>query len=117
MATDKITINFDEDDLTLGDMEDFETVVGQTLLEAIRPHPVMGADGRPERDEDGRPISEVNVTAKALKALVWITLRRDNPEFTLDDARNIKVGALNLGGDVEDAEGNDTPSVEAETSV
>lgn len=107
---EKIDINFNEDDLTLGDMEDFENIAGQSLLDALAPKAIIGPDGRPVRDEDGRPLSEVQVTAKALIGLVYITLRRDDPTFTVAQARNIKVGSLNLGGEDDPALDESVPT-------
>lgn len=45
----------------------------------------------------GIPISALgpgNVPAKALVALIWITQRRNNPEFTIEDARRVKFSEL-----------------------
>ena len=106
---EKVTIKFDEDNLTLGDLEDFEDTVGVGLFEALKPVTVIGEDGKPERDEKGAPVQEVNLTAKALKALVWIVLRAERPNFTLEDARNVKVTALEIVAKDEDEadSGND----------
>lgn len=102
---EKVNIKFDEDALTLGDLEDFEDVTGVELFEALKPVPVKDEDGKPVRDEKGRPVQSVQLSAKSLKALVWIVLRAERPGFSLDDARNIKVAALEItdSGD----EGND----------
>ncbi|MGR6999943.1 hypothetical protein ACU686_20675 [Yinghuangia aomiensis] len=37
---------------------------------------------------------ETRISAKAMKAMVWIVTRRTNPGFTLDDARNVAVTEL-----------------------
>lgn len=120
MSVEKIAIRFDEDNLTIGDLEDFEDAVGVGLFEALSPKTVMGPDGKAERDEKGRPVKEVSLTAKALKALVWIVLRGERPGFSLDDARNIKVTALEMVESPDaDAEGNDVdaaPETDAATA-
>jgi len=59
----KLTLNFDE--LTVGDIEDFEAACGVDIT-AIGPG---------------------NMPTKALAPLIWITERRRNPAFTLEDAR------------------------------
>lgn len=73
------------DDITVGDMEDIEDISGQTFAEIVDAlqKPTTGA-------------GVVNVPIKVLKAIVYIAYRRDNPDFTLDDARNIKVSELEL---------------------
>lgn len=101
--TDKIHLRIDENELTLGDLEDFEDTVGASLMDALKQTPLKDEDGNKVLDEKGRPQMQVNVSAKALKALVWITQRKVNPVFSLEDARNVRVAALEL---VEDAEGN-----------
>jgi hypothetical protein len=73
---------FDPDDLTIGEMEQFEDVVGQTMTSALS--------------------DPSNMSAKALKAIVWIVNRRTNPEYTLEDAASVKVSSL----DVSSVEGN-----------
>lgn len=87
---------FNENDLTIGDLEDFEDAVGIELTEALKPTTVKGEDGKPVRDDDGRPVQAVDITAKVLKGLVWIANRHDNPDFTLEDARNVKVTDLEI---------------------
>lgn len=87
---------FDENELTIGDLEDFEVATGLEMQDALKPVPLKGEDGKPLRDEDGRPEMMVTVTAKILKALVWIANRHENPEFTLEDARNVKVTELEI---------------------
>jgi hypothetical protein len=55
------------DDLSLGEIEEFETALGATL-------------------------SEVDLTsAKAIIWLVYLVRRRDEPGYTLDDARLVKL--------------------------
>jgi hypothetical protein len=64
------------EDLTLGEAEELETLTGVTL-ESI-------ASGRP-------PV-------KVLTALLYLVNRRDNPDFTMDDARSIKIAQLEQDG-------------------
>jgi len=56
--------------LTLGDLEEVESVVGGDVLREI---------GR------GTP------SPKTLTALVWVVKRREDPAYTLDDARTIPL--------------------------
>jgi hypothetical protein len=67
----EITIDYDR--ITLGDMESLEEHVGPHVWEELR---------------GGKP------SAKTLVALVWIMRRRDDPTFTLEDARQVPVVAL-----------------------
>jgi hypothetical protein len=68
-----LQINLNMDDLTLGELEELESTVGLPISK-------MG---------DG--------SAKSIVALIWITERRDNPDFTLEDARKIRIGDVQFG--------------------
>jgi hypothetical protein len=101
-----VALRIDPDVLTIGDLEDFEDTVGVALYDALQPKPVIGPDGKKVLDEKGRPEMQTQITTKALKALIWITQRIEKPEFTLDDARRVRVSELELVG-VDDESGND----------
>lgn len=62
-------INLDPNDLTLGEAETFEELTG-LLVTDLRP----GA----------------SIPSRALTAIVFIVKRRDDPDFTLEDARAIR---------------------------
>ncbi len=108
-------IVFDENTLTIGDLEDFEDAIGMSLTTALKPIPVRDAEtgevvrhdcrndeceGAVNDDgfcrENGRPLQTVDMKAKVLKGLIWIANRQENPEFTLADARNVKVTELDI---------------------
>jgi hypothetical protein len=56
------------DDLELGEVEEFETAMG------------------------GQTMAEVDLSsAKAIIWLVYLVKRREDPEYTLDDARSVKL--------------------------
>jgi hypothetical protein len=104
MSTETVSLRVDPDVLTIGDLEDFEDVVGQPLYDVLQPKPVIGPDGKKVLDEKGRPELQTQISTKALKALIWITQRMEKPGFSLDDARSVRVSALELVG-VDDADG------------
>lgn len=85
----KITINANK--LTLGDLDDFESVVGKSFSKAVREVSIVDDDGNVVRDQKGRPLKEVDMSAKAMVALVWISQRKKDPAFTLDDARAVSL--------------------------
>ncbi len=89
-------LQIDPDALTIGDLEDFEEGVGKPLHEALKPTPVLDEDGNKVFDAKGRPELQVNLSAKALRYLVWIVKRQTDPSFTPDDARKVRVGQLEL---------------------
>lgn len=72
-------LTFNEDDLSFGDLEDIEDYAGQ---------PFSGL----KVDAEGN----ANLSAKMLVALVWVTQRHDNPEFTVEDARKIRVSEIEV---------------------
>lgn len=68
-------LNINLNDLTLGDLEDIEGVVGPETM---------------------RFVLRGDVTPKAMVALVWVAKRRDNPSFTLDDARRLPLSLFSV---------------------
>jgi hypothetical protein len=100
-----VALRIDPDVLTIGDLEDFEDVVGKPLYDVLQPKPVIDSDGKKVLDEKGRPELQTQISTKALKALIWISQRAEKPDFSLDDARNVRVSALELVG--VDDQGNE----------
>lgn len=112
-------IVFNENDLTIGDLEDFEDAIGVPLTKAIQPVTLKDEDGKTVRhncDEDeceddpckdnGRPVQTVNISGKVLKGLVWIAKRQDDETFSLEDARKVKVTELDIVRE-DDSKGED----------
>lgn len=96
---------FDENKLTLGDLEDFEDYVGQPLHVALKRIPVRDDEtGEVVKDEKGRPKMTVSVPMKVLTAMTYISRRHENPDYTIADARAEKVSELEI---VEDTSGDD----------
>jgi hypothetical protein len=85
-AEEKLRIS--EDDLTVGDLEDFEDIVGRPIGEVLP---------RTRAEAKGWVPS-----AKVLKALVFIAKRRDDPGFTIEDARRVRVTELELAASSAD---------------
>ncbi|MDP9388183.1 MAG: hypothetical protein M3Q48_09810 [Actinomycetota bacterium] len=76
-------LTIDPDDLTLGEVEQLEELTGKPLGEMFN-----GA-----------------ISAKAATALVYVIKRREDPAFTLDDARAFKIGGLNIAGESDPTNG------------
>lgn len=85
-------LRVDPDELTIGDLEDFEDASGQAFEDAF----AEGPDGN------------VKPSLKAIKAIVWVVKRQSNPAFTLEDARKVKLADLQIGS--EDAGTVPTPA-------
>lgn len=82
---DDETIVLDLDRMTLGELEAIEEVAGADAVVAMMA---------------GR------MTAKALIAVAYVVKRRDDPAFTLEDARALKVLALKQPDDAGKVAGN-----------
>jgi len=82
--SEKLSINLD--DLTLGEMDEFEELSGIKLS-----------------DIDGG-----SIPAKALIALVFISKKRTDPKYTIKKARAVKVTDLQLGADPTPAKPGET---------
>lgn len=79
-------IEIDIDDFEIGEIEDFEALSGVSFDEVLA----------------GKKSTQM------LKFLVWIVKRRTNPNFTLEDARKIKMGEFNMA-----PSGDQSPTVPA----
>ena len=99
-------LHIDPDSMTIGDLEDFESVTGKSFDKVLAGTIVKDEEtGEVIKDDKGRPVREVSMRAVDLKALIWVTQRAANPEFTLEDARNVRVTDLAISSD--DAEGDE----------
>lgn len=78
-------MKFSMDDITLGEMIDVEEELGKPLSVVF---------------EEGQ--------AKATAVVAWILKRRDDPTFTLADARRLTIADLNAMG-VTDASPGEAP--------
>lgn len=86
MAEQKISIVVD--DLTIGDLETIEEIAGEPA---------------------GRVFSQ-DFSAGTLKALIFVAQRRENPDFTLEDAANVRFGDIDLVTDEDPQTGADSES-------
>jgi len=94
----KVTMNMD--DMTFGELEDFETVTGLVMSEAVKTvvvtDPKTGRVIPDPEDPKGRPLKETRMSVKAMMGMVFISMRRDNPEITFDDVKKIKISDVDL---------------------
>lgn len=67
-------LKLDPNSLTVGDLIDFEAATGEKWSDVFK--------------------SNQQPSGNALAALVWILGRRDDPSFTLEAARDVKVTEL-----------------------
>ncbi len=82
---DDDTIVLDLDAMTLGELEAIEEVAGAEAVKSM----MAG-----------------QMTAKALIAVAYVVKRRDHPEFTLEDAKALRVLALKQPDAVGKGNGN-----------
>ena len=71
---EKIDLTLDIEDLTLDEVEEIEDITGESLDN-------MAAVKR----------------GRMIKALVFVVLKRDNPDLTLEEVGEMKMGIINLG--------------------
>ena len=79
-------LRFSVDSLTVGDLEDIEEITGLSFDEIM----AMLTSGKV--GENGT----IGLPLKVLKALVFVIYRAGQPDFTLDDARKVKVSELEV---------------------
>lgn len=88
-GTKPAVLDFNVDDLSLGDCIDVEEITGEPVFLSFAAAQTGG------------------LSAKAMAALVWVIKRRSDPTFTFDDAKAIRVASLGeeAGEDAGQAQG------------
>ncbi|WP_149030291.1 hypothetical protein [Kitasatospora sp. MBT66] len=74
----------------------FKDKTGLSVQDAFKAKPVLDDSGLPEKDEKGRPIRRVDLDPLSLVALVWLIGRKENPDFSFDDAMNVPAVELDV---------------------
>jgi hypothetical protein len=103
---EKLKVSMDMDDMTFGELEEFENVTGLVMSDAVRSEIVRDKDGRPVPDPDddkGRPLKQVKMGVKAMMGMVYLAMKRQNPTVTFDEIRTMKMTDI----DFEVSEGDD----------
>ncbi len=88
------SIVMNPEDLTLGDMELFEEATGQDLFETLKAVPDVDPEtGMPIPDpaNPGRPLMTVKVNTKALLGLIYVVLKKDQPDITIEEVKKLKI--------------------------
>lgn len=107
----KISINMD--DLTFGELEVFEDVTGMVMSDAIKTEFVRNKDGSKVADPDdpkGRPLTETKMGVKAMMGMVFLSMRRENPDLTWQDVREMKLSDIDFELTENEEEGKEEPS-------
>lgn len=85
-------ISIDPSELTLGDIADLEEHVG-----------IPGS-------EIFVKLSAGDWSAKMFEGMAWVAGRRDNPEFTLEAARKLRMSEIEIVGPEEDDDPLEEPA-------
>lgn len=94
----KISINMDE--LTFGEMEEFEEVTGLIMSDAIKTEivrdPKTGMAIPDPDDPRHRPLKETKMGVKAMMGMVYLSMKRDDPTVIFADVRKLKLSDVDL---------------------
>jgi hypothetical protein len=109
MAKQKIAINMD--DLTFGELEVFEDVTGMVMSDAIKTEFVRDSKGNKVADPDdpkGRPLTETKMGVKAMMGMIFLSMRREQPDLTWQQVREMKLSDIDFElTENDDEEGKD----------
>lgn len=98
--SEKMKIQMNMDDLTFGELEEFENITGLILSEAMKSEivrdPKTGQAVPDPEDPKGRPLRETRMSVKTMMGLVYIVLKRDNPDITFDEVKKIRVNDIDF---------------------
>lgn len=109
---EKTKVSMDMDEMTFGELELFEDVTGLVMSDAVRSDIVRDKDGRALPDPDdpkGRPLREMKMGVKAMMGMVFLAMRRDNPDVSFEDVRKMKMADIDfdVSEKVDDQSGNE----------
>ena len=90
---ESVVLDIKEDELEVRDLVDFKKLTGVKWEKAFKAVPVIGDDDKPVM-KDGEVVKTVEVEPEYLHALVFITQRRLDPSFTIEDAGRVKVASI-----------------------
>jgi hypothetical protein len=94
---------FDPKSLTLGDMFLFKDKTGVSVQDAFTSKVKKDPDtGEVVKDSRGRPVKDTDMDPGHLIALVWLLKRKENSEFTYEDAFNIPAVELEVESPEDD---------------
>jgi hypothetical protein len=108
-VSEKKKIQINMDDLTFGELELFEEVTGLVMSDAIKTEYVRDSKGNRVADPDdpkGRPLTETKMGVKAMMGMVYLSLRRDEPDITWEAVRSMKLSEIDFDL-VENEEGKE----------
>lgn len=106
---EKVKVSLDMDTLTFEELEEFEDRTGMVMSDAIRTVIVRDKDNRPIPDPDdpkGRPLKEVKMSARAMRCLVYLTMKRENPELQYADTLKMTMNDVDFDVMERDDSGN-----------
>lgn len=83
--TDTVALNFDPESLTIGQIEQLEDIAGTSLSDLVN------------------QLQAGQYKAKTIKAIVFLLMSADDPNFTLEDASKMKLSTLLEGLDLPPA--------------
>lgn len=94
-------IKLNPNDLTFGDLEDFEQFTGKGLMDTFD---TVGTNGNVQA-----------LDVKSVVGLLWISGRQQDPSFTLEQARKVKISELEIevGEEPDPTSGGDSPKPSA----
>ena len=102
---EKLKVSMDMDDLTFGELEEFENVTGLAMSDAVSTEVVRNKDGHPVADPDdpkGRPLKQVRMGVKAMMGMVYLAMKRENPDVSFEDIRQMRMSEIDF--DVSEGE-------------
>ncbi len=110
MEEEKKKISINMDDLTFGELEVFEDVTGLVMSDAIKTEFVRDKNGNKVPDPDdpkGRALTETKMGVKAMMGMIYLSMRRDNPDITWDAVRQMRLSDVDFEVLENDDQGKD----------
>lgn len=98
------------DNLTFRELETFEDVTGLVMSDAIKTEFVRDKNGNKVADPDdpkGRALTETKMGVRAMMGMIYLSLRRENPDVTWETVRDMTLSDIDFEMVENDDEGKD----------
>jgi hypothetical protein len=97
----KKRIEFGESSMTLGDMEEFEEITGKSFSDAMRRVKVIDPETGtqaidPDPEAKGKGLWTYEMSMKGVAAIIYVALKKENPETTLADVKAMHLDDFEL---------------------
>ena len=92
----------DPSSINRNDMREFKKITGRDFMVTFAEQNVLDENGKVLRDENNRPVKEIQVTEDDIYTLAYLLNKKQNPEVTQEEVDEVPLAKFSWGSDNED---------------